>query len=477
MEKSAQTLPKRILPDRIRRELRKGETIYHSTLPCHVSNKHPEGKWIAQVRREDRAGKLIKYPVKGFGTPKEALDHVRALRPNEKGQVAFERQGEPTVEALYEYVRAHRQKRLTETTKVGKESRWRLHIEPEWADWPLSKVTRRAAQEWVTQMETKIEEGEAGTLGIAQLEKVRTDLHALFECLPSFSPDYEDRRNPFADLDSIARPPRAKVTIESQHFAAIELACEELAKEGLCTLWIAEVFLTSLFSGLREGEVLALCRDQLDFKNRAILVDRALRRKSRAIDHATRLEIGNVQRQAMHLPKGGSPTNDKTRVVPISDQLLRILQRASSRPKDGRVEWNLIWPGETGKLREVGRFRTAWVTLRERLHELASLAPIDDEDGAWPPLPKRQGWPKNPLIERARLEPHLRLPDVFGDIDFRDTRNSFASYMNEIGLSQATREHILGHGGGLTNTVYTTVTSGAFQDARKRLSKGWKSLV
>lgn len=476
MEVIAQTLPKKILPDRIHRELRKGETIYHSVLACHVSKKHPEGKWVAQVRRDEK-GKLVKYPVKAFATPKEALDYVKSIRPNERGVVEAARRREPTVADLYEFVRSHRQKRISESTKAGKESRWRLHIEPEWAEWPLSKVTRRSAQEWVTVVEERIASGEAGTLGIGQLEKVRTDLHSLFESLPSFSPDYEDRRNPFADLDFIARPPRAKVTIESQHFAAIHHACRRFADDGLCLPWVVEIFLTSLFSGLRQGEVLALCSDQLDFVNNAIFVDRALRRTSRSIDPKTRLEIGNVQRQAISYPKGGSATNDKTRAVPMTDEIAMILMPVAARAKSGGEGWKLLWAGETGLPKEINRFRQGWRTLRERLDELAKLAPIGNQ-GEWPELPKRQGWAKNGLVAEARDCEELRIPDIFAEIDFRDTRNSFASYMNEVGLSQATREQFLGHSGhaALTNKTYTVITSRTFKDAQVRLSKGWKPL-
>lgn len=475
MEDTAQTLPKKSLPDPIRRELKKGETIYHSTLPCHVSAKNPEGKWIAQVRREEK-GKLVKYPVKGYATPREALNYIKTLRPDEKGRVAVALPGEPKVRDLYEYAKKHRQKRLTENTKAGRESRWRLYIEQEWADVPLSKVTRRAAQEWITTVENSILNGESGNLGIGQFEKVRTDLHWMFEALPSFSSDYEDRRNPFAGLDFLPRLPRNKVTIECQHFAAVEYACRRFAEEGVCTQWISEVFLTSLLSGLREGEVLALCRDQLDFSNGAIVVDRALRRNSRAIDPKTRREVGPVLRLAINLPKGGSVTNDKTRVVPMSDQLMKILKRAHARPGVKGAAWDLLWSAEAGNLREVRRFQTAWKSLKQRLDELATLVPLEGQQEPWPEAPKRHGWIPNPVVPDAKSDAALRLPDIFHDIDFRDTRNSFASYMNELGLSQATREHILGHGGGLTNTVYTVVTSGAFQDARKRLSAGWKPI-
>lgn len=471
----AETRNTKSLPDRIHRELRKGETIYHSTLPCHVSNKYPEGKWIAQVRRDDARGKLVKYPVKGFGTPREALDYIVSLRPNAQGKVYAARQGEPTVAALYEFVMTHRQKKVSEATKKGKASRWRLYIEPDWADCPISQVTRRAAQEWITEVEAKIANGEAGTLGIPQFEKVRNDLHSMFECVGDFSHDYEDRKNPFAGLDFTPRTPRVQVTIESQHFSAILYACEFFIEEELCTRWIAEQFLTGLFSGMREGEIFALCVDQVDFDRGAIFVDRALRRDHRAIDPKTRLEFGPVLDQAMNYPKKGSATINKTRVIPMSDQLAAILREAiENRQVKPTGGWDLIWPNRNGEFREYTRFRTAWATLTKRLGEVATFAPLAGAAGLWPEVPKQRGWKRNSMINIARKNSKLRLPDIFTDIDFRDTRNSFSSYMNEIGVPQATREKIMGHAGGLTNTVYTEVTSGAFQDARKRLTEGWE---
>jgi hypothetical protein len=111
--------------------------------------------------------------------------------------------------------------------------------------------------------------GEKDTLGLPQFQKVRTDLHFMFEALDSFAPEYEDRKNPFAGLDFTEQAPRVKVTIESPYFAAIYHACTRFVEEDLCVQWVTQMFLTSLLSGLREGETMALCRDQLDFDNGA----------------------------------------------------------------------------------------------------------------------------------------------------------------------------------------------------------------
>ena len=447
------------LPERVRRELRTGETVYHSLAPCHVSAKFPQGKWVGQVRREER-GRLIKYPVKAFGTPQEALAFVKGLRPDGKGRVFSPTAGEATVSDLYEYARKHSWKNLSAKRRDMKESRWRLHIEPYWGEVPLSLVTRRSVQEWITEVEEKIQAGRAGSLGLAQFSQCRLDLHSFFEVIGLFDERFEDRRNPFRaqGLAYTACDQRPRVCLESQHFPAIELACRRLVEEGLVTDWVVAMFMVSVLSGLRLGETLALCRDQIDFKTGAILVDRAVRERAREVDRETMAPIGDIRRMAINLPKG-----NKIRTVPMSDQLAGILKPFANRACANASGWELLFPSESGSLKEETRVKTAFATLCKRMEELAN----DKGRGG-------RGWQQNPLLsEFASRE----LPKVWSRIVYRDTRNSFASYAEEVGIPQATREAILGHGAkGVTNKAYTDVTSKGFQDARRRLTRGWNPL-
>jgi len=338
-----------------------------------------------------------------------------------------------------------------------KESRWRLHLEPYWGDVWLSQVTRRAVQDWITEVEDKIASGRAGTLGYPQFTQCRIDLHGMFNAIGIFDERFEDRQNPFRaeGLKFTACEQRSRVCIESQHFAVIERACNRLVEESLATDWIVAMFLTSLFGGLRLGEVMALCRDQIDFKSGAIKVDRAMREKDQELDPATMKPTGLVQRVAINLPKG-----DKIRVVPMSDQLASILRPFVDRPRTEGAKWNLLFPSDAGKLKEETRIKLAFRTLCRRLEELAKHEPRGG-----------RGLPYNPVIAEFR---QASLPNVWTTIVFRDTRNSFASYAEEVGVPQATREAILGHGAkGVTNKFYTDVTIKGFQDARKRLTKGW----
>ncbi len=452
-----------VLPERIRRELQKGETIWHSLAACHVSKKFPTGKWLGVVRR-DESGRLVKYPVKGFGTPQEALAYVKTLRPNANGRVASKRQGEPSVADLYDYVRLHSWKRLSERRKAGKESRWRLHIEPYWGTWALSQVTRKAAQTWITETEDRIKQskvvskglkGHKHTLGLPGFQEVRTDLSQMFAMAADFDEAYGERRNPFANLSFEEVTKRAKVTLESHHFNPLLDVCFRLVEVQLATPWIVEMFATSLLGGLREGEVMALMANRIDWKHKMITVDRAFRLDAQDIDDETGLPTGPIIRMALGLPK-----NDKTRVVPMSDQLATILKPLcdgadlnSARP--------YLWPNKFGSMKEPNRFQKSWQTLRKRLDLLAKLS--DDR------------WSKfNAIVAELRDDEALRLPDVFHRMDYRDTRNTFASYANEAGVSQATREAILGHLKGVTNLSYTDMTRRALDDAQERLSNGWQ---
>lgn len=449
-------LPKLSLPDRIKRELKTGETIYHSTAANRVSAKFPNGKWIAEVRRQEN-GRVVDYPVKGYATPQQALAYVKELRPDAKGKVNASFQGEHTVTDLYEFCRKHKWKKLSESRKIEKVRRWNLHIEPYWGTWKISQVSKRSAQTWLTSAEEKIAAGSG--VGLTQLEETKFDLHGMFEDAGSFDEIYEDKKNPFAGLEGKKPPERVQVTIESGFFAPLLHACQSFVANDLATEWIATSFLISLLSGLREGEVMALCRDQLDFENGAILVDRALKADAQEVAKGTTVYRGPVLRLAVGLPK-----RDKVRSVPMSDQLAAILKPIHARASTPGI-WDFLFPNEKGQLREPTRFFTAWKTMRTRLDETAKL---EERKG--------RGVKANPLINQIQRDKKLALPKLFADIEFRDTRNSFSSYCNEVGVQEATREQIMGHGPkGVTNRHYTMITSAAFQDAKKKLSEGWKA--
>ena len=227
------------------------------------------------------------------------------------------------------------------------------------------------------------------------------------------------------------------------------------------------MFATSLLAGLRRGEATALMWDRLDWKNGAIRIDRALRRQAQDIDERTGAPSGPILRQAVNFPKG-----DRVREVPMSDQLIHILRPQYDQRDTTPAARPFVWPSEGGGLKEDTRVRNAFQNLCKWLDILAKAAPIAQEDRI---VFKRTRWSRVNEILLAMIEnPALRIPDVFDRLDYRDTRNSFSSYLNELSLPHATHQQIMGHGPkDVTGTYYTRVTSRAFQEARQKISSGW----
>ncbi len=311
-------------------------------------------------------------------------------------------------------------------------------------------------------------------MGLAQLTEIRLDLHAMFKFAIKSEFDDFDRSNPFQELEFITQPKRNLITIESQHFAPILRAADLLSRDnyvtegGLVVPWIVTMFATSLLAGLRRGEARALMWDRIDWDNGAIRIDRAMRRGSKDINERTGAYEGEVLRMAVGLPKG-----DKIREVPLSDQLRAILEPLyEARDKDvqGRP---FVFPNEFGGMREDTRVHNAFKNLCKWMHELVKDVPMNAKPDRELP---RSRWSRFNAVAAEMLEsPEFRLPDIFDRLDYRDSRNSFSSYLNELGIPQATHQQIMGHGAhDVTGTFYTRITSRAFQDARERMSLGWQ---
>ena len=352
-----------------------------------------------------------------------ALAYTKSLRPDEKGKVYAAAQGEATVSELYAYIKKHLWTGIGPKRQELKDSRWRLHLEPYWGSWCISEVTKRAAQEWVSEVESAIASGKAGKLGLPQFNECRLDLHGMFEALDSFDERFADKKNPFAGLAFKAREERAHISIESGAFPAVEYACRRLVEAGLATEWVTTQFLISLLGGLRLGEVMALCRGQIDFEHGLIHVDRAMREKDQEILDPRKRDAkgrmmpeGEVRRVAVNLPKG-----DKIRLVPLSDQLAAIIRPFYDRPKVAGAKWDFLFPSAKGDMREQTRQAHGFGTLCKRLDEIAK----QESRGG-------RGWAANAITYEFEKG---ELPDIWDVIVFRDTRNSFASYAEEVGIS------------------------------------------
>jgi integrase len=441
------------LSARLAKRLNVGESVYFSEGKQYRTRETPDGRWVAKVRRIEN-GRLTTFPVKSFRAPDEAVAYCESTRPENRrkvGQAVVKSTGrkpsEMTVQGLYEYCRQHRWKRLSGKRITEKESRWRNHIEPYWGTWPLSTVRRSAAQEWVSEKEAELSDGK----GLSQLAECRFDLIGYFETAIKF--EFYEFANPFEGLDFTAPKRRTRTTIESTDYALILEVMGELVDASLACRWVVDAFTLALLTGMRQGEVLGLRGTSIDLRQKAILVDRAVARNARELDEDG-LPHGESKPLALSYPKGGTPDDPRARFVAIPDQLLPLAARLKEQGG------GLLFGSEDGKPKQPARFQTAWDTLRSRLGDVRRA-----EATRWKAL--------NAVIDSAAQKTR-KLPDVWEKIDFRDTRNAFASFAAERGIPEPTRMALMGHlGSTVTFRSYTDLTTKAFQDAQRRLSKGW----
>lgn len=101
-----------------------------------------------------------------------------------------------------------------------------------------------------------------------------------------------------------------------------------------------DVFLATLYTGMRQGEVLGLTWDRVDFKRGTITIDRQLQK-----------DVGGGSSYSLVLPK-----NSKGRVITPPDDVMRLLQRQRRRQAEWRLKagpawsdrWGLVFTNEVG---------------------------------------------------------------------------------------------------------------------------------
>ena len=349
---------------------------------------------------------------------------------------------------LYEYCRKHHFKNLSPRRVNEKELRWEKHLREVWASWPLCTLRRPDAQEWVTDEEAKRADGK----GLSQLSECRTDMHGYFQ--EAIKSGFFEYANPFQALAFIKPQGRQRTTIQSRDFNAVLTVAYMLVEAKLVAKWQIDAWAVSLLSGLRHGEVFALRHSSIDRDRKAILVDRAVAHRRRALNDDG-VPVGDVLPIALWYVKGGSRQNPKSRYVPITDQLASVLDRMPSQPA------GFVFASENGGLKQPKRCQDTFTNFRKRMNEVAKGS-------------ENRSSAMNAVIEEVR-ERDLKLPDVFDRIQYRDSRNSFLSYAAEVGVPDPTCMALAGHAG--TTTLfrnYQDLTTTAFEQARTKLSDGWK---
>jgi len=446
---------KRKLTPRLAKRLQPLETVYFAQSSNYRTRVCPDGQWVACATQVHADGAKRRIVPKAFGDDAiRAVEYLETLRTKARDE-ADKSAAPKTVGDVYDYAVKSVWIGTASTTLRNRKSRWQRYALSYWADRPILEVNRAEAQSWFADR-LRVADVPSG-----QLKELRGELCTLGERFGDIEPKAANLRNPFDGIVLTRRPTREKTTVGREMHSALVRVCGLLTDAGLAQRYAAEMWLTALFTGLRFGETVPLSLEQIDLEKGVLLVDRAMRVDHREIPAGTWQEVGDIKSWALHLPKGGRPDPDprerRVRRVPISDQAKAVLAPIVERAKASGSQ--LLWPDDLGQPKAKKNVLLAFETLTERLAEVAKGSEVT-----------RRGRARNIVIEETqRLG--IALPDAFDNLIFRDSRNSFTTLCNELAMTDATRDAIMGHlPKGVGAKHYIEITDAALEGARKLLS-------
>ena len=224
---------------------------------ANSAQKDPKtGKWLVQFRYTDWTGVTKKTTKRGFDTNRQAEEWLRCFLTSKAADVDM------TFGSLVELYFEDLSKRLREYTLRNKHYLIDGKILPFFKDKPVSSITPADIRKWQAQMLTQ---GYKDTY----LRSVYNQLNAIFNYAVTF---YNLRENPCHKAGSIGK----KNAEEMKYWTKDEFEKFIVAVSDKTT---SKVIFTILFyTGLREGELLALTPDNIDSEQRTLSVNKSYQR-------------------------------------------------------------------------------------------------------------------------------------------------------------------------------------------------------
>lgn len=269
---------------------------------ANSASKDPKtGKWFVQFRYTDWTGETKKTTKRGFDTKKEAEEWLRNFLTAKAADVDM------LFGSLVELYFEDLSKRLREYTLRNKHYLIDGKILPYFKDKSVSSITPADIRKWQAEMLSK---GYADTY----LRSLYNQLNAVFNYAVTF---YNLRENPCHKAGSIGK----KSAEEMKYWTVDEFNKFITAVSDKLTSQV--IFTTLFYTGLREGELLALTPADIDFNARTLSVTKSYQRIE--------------QRDVITPPK--TPKSKRTISIPpfLADMLQEYISSIYGIKKNNRI--------------------------------------------------------------------------------------------------------------------------------------------
>ena len=272
-----------------------------------VTKDGDTGRWMSQIRVTDWTGKTIHKKKRGFATKKEALQWERDFISQSTGSL-----GMTFGDFISLYVK-DMEHRLKPSTVASKKWLIDLKVTPFFKKIPLNEIKPTHVRQWQNSL-TSYRDENGKPYAQTYLKCINNQLTAIFNYAVKY---YGLKENPCHKAGSMGKKHADEMLFwTKQEFQTfIEVMKDRPASYA--------VFMTLYFTGIREGELLALTPSDIDFEKKTLTVNKSYQRLGRE--------------DIITTPK----TPKSNRTLPIPDGLCTCLQEYMSHcyglQKDDRL--------------------------------------------------------------------------------------------------------------------------------------------
>lgn len=230
-----------------------------------VTRDKATGKWMSQVRITDWQGKEVHKKKRGFSTKREAQEWERDFLT--QCQHAPENIGMTFAEFVEIYF-ADMKNRLRSSTITRKRNIFDTKLIPFFGKMPLAEIQPTDIRKWQNSVTShRLKNGES--YQATTLKSLQNELTAIFNYAVKY---YNLRENPCHKAGSIGK----KSADEMQFWTKTEFEqFIEVVKDKPMSY---AIFMTLYYTGMREGELLALTPKDIDFTAQTIRINKSYQR-------------------------------------------------------------------------------------------------------------------------------------------------------------------------------------------------------
>lgn len=227
-----------------------------------VTKDKKTNKWMSQIRVKDWTGKEIHKKKRGFDTKKEALQWERDYLNKVSGSLGM------TFKDFIEVYLNDMEQRLKPSTVANKRFIIDLKITPYFGKMILEEIKPMDVRRWQNSLTTyRDENGEPYSQ--TYLKTINNQLTAIFNYAVKY---YNLKENPCHKAGSIGKKHAQEMLFWTKEEFATFI---EAMKDRTISYTI---FMTMYYTGIREGELLALTAADIDFEKSTLTINKSYQR-------------------------------------------------------------------------------------------------------------------------------------------------------------------------------------------------------